>query len=163
MAQAICAGVTDSIDARVASGKYPPAPKATTQLPMLDSSRTTDLASFRGKVVVLNVFASWCDPCATEAPMLAAEQKLLLKHGATVLGVTYQDDTSSSEAFVRKYHVTYPVVRDVGGSFARAFGVDGVPETFVINRQGKIQAVRRFQLTEQWLQQTLPRILAEKT
>ena len=55
------------------------------------------------------------------------------------------------------------MLRDVTGNFVRSFGATGVPETFVINRQGKIQALRRFPLTTQWLDQTLPRILAEKS
>ncbi len=58
-------------------------------------------------------------------------------------------------------HITYPVLRDVSGNFVRSFGTTGVPETFVINRQGKIQALRRYQLNNTWLKQTLPPILAE--
>ena len=55
------------------------------------------------------------------------------------------------------------MLRDVTGSFVRSFGTTGVPETFVINRKGKIQALQRFPVTTQWLDQTLPRILAEKS
>jgi cytochrome c biogenesis protein CcmG, thiol:disulfide interchange protein DsbE len=64
---------------------------------------------------------------------------------------------------VRQQHITYPVVRDVSGNFVRAFGTTGVPETFVINRQGKIVALLRSQLDATWLQKTLPRILAERS
>jgi cytochrome c biogenesis protein CcmG/thiol:disulfide interchange protein DsbE len=63
-------------------------------------------------------------------------------------------------SFDRSYHVDYPVVRDVSGTFVRSFGTDAVPETFVINRQGKVQAVRREPVTAQWFRQTLPKILA---
>jgi cytochrome c biogenesis protein CcmG/thiol:disulfide interchange protein DsbE len=154
---------TSSIDARVARGSYPLAPNATLALPVLGSSARESLADFRGQVVVLNVFASWCDPCRAEAPILAQEQRLLLKRNATIVGVTYLDNTISSEQFVRQEHITYPVLRDVSGNFVRAFGTTGVPETFVINRQGKIQALRRFQLDSAWLEQTLPPILAERS
>jgi cytochrome c biogenesis protein CcmG/thiol:disulfide interchange protein DsbE len=113
--------------------------------------------------VVLNVFASWCDPCKAEAAILEQEQRKLLGHDATILGVTYLDNSADSKQFVRQWHITYPVVRDVDGSFIRGFGTTGVPETFVIDRQGRIQALRRFQLNSTWLAQTLPSILAERS
>ena len=93
--------------------------------------------------------------------MLEREQQRIAKDNATILGVTYQDNSSDSESFVHQQHLTYPVVRDVSGNFARAFGVNGVPETFVINRQGKIVALDRSQLDGTWLKKTLPKILAE--
>ena len=80
-----------------------------------------------------------------------------------MLGVTYLDNSSDSEQFVRQEHITYPVVRDVSGNFVRSFGTTGVPETFVIDRQGRIAALRRYQLDGEWLQQTLPRLLAERS
>jgi len=154
---------TSSIDAQVAKGTFPTAPNAGQALPVLGSSRKASLADFRGKVVVLNVFASWCDPCQAEAPILAKEQPILAKHNATLVGVTYKDLSSASEQFDRKYHLTYPVLRDVTGSFVSSFGTTGVPETFVIDRKGKIQALQRYPVTAQWFDETLPRILAEKS
>jgi cytochrome c biogenesis protein CcmG, thiol:disulfide interchange protein DsbE len=156
-------GSDSSIDASVARGDYPTAPSARLQLPILGGSGSRSLAEFRGKVVVLNVFASWCPPCLAEAPMLEREQQQIAKDNATILGVTYQDNSNDSESFVHQQHLTYPVVRDVSGKFARAFGVGGVPETFVINRQGKIVALDRSQLDGTWLQKTLPKILAERS
>jgi cytochrome c biogenesis protein CcmG/thiol:disulfide interchange protein DsbE len=154
-------GDNTSIDAKVARGSFPMAPDDTMALPVLGSSRTASLADFRGKVVVLNVFASWCDPCRAEAPILAREQRQLAKHDGTIVGVTYLDNSDSSEQFVRQEHIAYPVLRDVSGSFVRSFGATGVPETFVIDRQGHIEALRRFQLNSTWLSQTLPHILAQ--
>lgn len=154
-------GDNSSIDALVARGHYPPAPNAHLQLPILGSSGTESLAQFRGKVVVINVFASWCQPCLAEAPILEREQQQIAKDNATILGVTYQDNTSDSESFVRQQHITYPVVRDVSGNFVRGFGTSGVPETYVINRQGKIVALRRYQLSGTWLQQTVSRFMTE--
>jgi cytochrome c biogenesis protein CcmG, thiol:disulfide interchange protein DsbE len=153
---------TSSIDAKVARGDYPIAPSYRMRLHMLDSSATTSLANYRGKVVVLNVFASWCTDCAQEAPLLAREQKLLAAHDATMLGVTYGDAAPSTESFDVDHHVDYPVVRDASGDFVRSFGTDEVPETFVINRQGRVQALVRAPVTAQWFQQTLPKILAGK-
>ncbi len=154
-------GSSSSIDASVARGDYPAAPNSRELLPILGAAGSKSLAQFRGKVVVVNVFASWCPPCLAEAPILEREQQQIAKDDATILGVTYQDNTNDSETFVHRQHITYPVVRDVSGNFARSFGVNGVPETFVINRQGKIVALTRSQLDAAWLAQTLPRILAE--
>lgn len=154
---------TSSIDAQVASGKFPPAPNPRMALPVLGATTMRDLADFQGKVVVLNVFASWCGPCAAEAPLLAREQETLARSDATMLGVTYLDNSSASEQFARRYHITYPVLRDVSGDFVRSFGTTGVPETFVINRAGRIQALQRFPVTSQWLSRTLTPILAERS
>ena len=85
-------------------------------------------------------------PASAEAPILEQEERTLVKHDATVLGVTYLDNSSDSEQFVRQHGITYPVVRDVSGNFVKGFGTTGVPETFVINRQGRIVALRRYQL-----------------
>ncbi len=154
---------TSSIDAQVARGAFPAAPDARLALPVLGTDRKASLADFRGQVVILNVFASWCDPCRAEAPILAdAERRLRASH-ATIVGVTYLDNSSASEQFVHQEHINYPVLRDVSGDFVRSFGTTGVPETFVINRQGKIQALRRFQLSRAWLKQTLPPILAARS
>lgn len=156
-------GTSSSIDAQVARGHYPLAPSSMVKLPLLGSSGREDLADLRGKVVLLNVFASWCDPCATEAPILEHAERMLARHDGTVVGVTYLDNSVDSEAFVRQYHLTYPVLRDVSGSFVRSFGTTGVPETFIINRSGRIQALRRFQLTSQWIDQTLPKIMDQRS
>ena len=154
-------GTSSSIDASVARGDFPMAPGAHTKLPILGSSGFESLANMRGKVVVLNVFASWCQPCVAEAPILEQEERTLVKNNATVLGVTYLDNSGDSEQFVRQHGITYPVVRDVSGNFVKGFGTTGVPETFVINRQGRIVALRRYQLAGAWLQQTMTRILAQ--
>jgi cytochrome c biogenesis protein CcmG/thiol:disulfide interchange protein DsbE len=152
-------GTNTSIDAALARGTRPAVPDAHVALPVLGSTRTERIADFRGKVVVLNVFASWCDPCKAEAPILDRAQRELARHNGTVLGVTYLDNSSDSEQFVRQQHIRYPVLRDVSDNFVRSFGTTGVPETFVIDRQGRIAAIRRYQLTGDWLTSTIGRLI----
>jgi cytochrome c biogenesis protein CcmG/thiol:disulfide interchange protein DsbE len=155
-------GSNNSIDARVNSGHYPLAPSAAMALPVLGRSNSSEsLSDFRGKVVLVHLFASWCIACQVEAPVLQHAERLLNARGGTVLGVTYQDYPGNEISYMRRYHLSFPVVLDANGSLAHSFGVSAVPESFVINRAGKIQALRRYPLTDRWVNETLPKILAE--
>jgi cytochrome c biogenesis protein CcmG/thiol:disulfide interchange protein DsbE len=127
-------------------------PEATHSLPVLKGSASASLASYRGEVVVLNFWASWCEPCQQEAPLLEHAQRELQAHGATILGVTYEDNTSDSLSFVHQYHLTYPNLRDVTGTFARSFGTDQLPESFLIDRNGRIVKISRGEIDGPWLQ-----------
>jgi peroxiredoxin len=159
-------GSNNSIAYSVASGHYKLAPDQTTQLPTVPgvdangSTRTMTLAALRGKVVLVNLFASWCVQCQLEAPVLASAEKLLAAHGGTVLGITYGTTPAAARTFVSRYGIKYPVVEDVAGNFANAYNVSGVPDTFVINKAGKIVALNLYQLTPAWVDQTLSKLLA---
>ena len=140
-----------TLDEQVAKGAKPPAPHATQPLPVLGGRGTASLAELRGKVVVLNFWASWCEPCQVEAPLLQNAQRELVRHGGTVLGVTYKDVSGDSEQFIREYHLTYVNLRDAGGTFAAAYGTDQLPESFLIDRAGRIVALSRGEIGKPFL------------
>jgi len=144
-----------TLDEQVAEGRYPQAPGASHRLPALAGGSAISLASFRGKVVVLNFWASWCEPCQVEAPLLEHTQSQLERHDGTVLGVTYKDVSSDSLAFVHQYHLTYPNLRDGSGGFAHSYGTDQLPETFIINRQGRITAISRGEIDQAFLNRAI--------
>lgn len=146
---------TASIDSRVARHNYPMVPGYRDKLPLLGTGRSTSLASFRGRWVLLNVYASWCPPCHAEAPLMSSEQRVLASHHALLVGVTYMDSAPSTQSFNRRYGLHEPVLRDVGGDFVHNLGTYAVPESFVVNPQGKIVAVRRLEVTRHWLNATV--------
>jgi len=101
---------------------------------------TVRLSGFGGKAVVLNFWASWCVPCREEAPLLEAAWRALKDRDVVFLGVNIQDTEDAARAFVREFRVTYPNGRDVAGKIAIDYGVWGIPETFFIDRHGRITA-----------------------
>ena len=123
----------------VASGALPQAPGFT--LPNLDGEGETSLASLRGQVVILNFWASWCDPCKDEAPVLEDYWRNEAKPaGVAMIGIDTQDITDDARAFAATYGLTYPLVHDDGSEVSRAYGVSAFPETFVLDAQGRAVA-----------------------
>jgi cytochrome c biogenesis protein CcmG/thiol:disulfide interchange protein DsbE len=150
-----------TLDDLVAHGRLPSAPDAARPLPRLSGTGSSSLAALRGKVVVLNFWASWCEPCQVEAPLLERAQPTLERHGATVLGVTYLDASPDSLAFVGRYHLTYPNLRDNNGTFAHSYGTDQLPESFIIDRRGRIVQISRGEIASPFIARALA--LAERT
>jgi len=107
-------------------------------LKRVDSPGTLDLASLRGRPVVLNFWASWCVPCKGEAPMLESAWRQYRKQGLVFLGVDYHDVTGDARTFLAHHGVTYPTVQDGSGKIADSYGVSAVPETYFINRKGRL-------------------------
>jgi cytochrome c biogenesis protein CcmG/thiol:disulfide interchange protein DsbE len=140
-----------SLDEAVKHGVYPQAPAASQMLPRLSGAGGETLADYRGKVVVLNFWASWCEPCQEEAPLLERAQRQLARHNGTVLGVTYLDVTPDSLGFVKRYRLTYPNLRDTTGEFTHSYGTNQLPESFVINREGHVVAISRGEIDEAFL------------
>jgi cytochrome c biogenesis protein CcmG/thiol:disulfide interchange protein DsbE len=96
---------------------------------------TLSSSELRGTPLVINFWASWCDPCNQEAPDLQATWTQYQAKGVRVVGVDYEDRLADAQAFVAKYGITYPSVVDKGGELATKFGVRGVPETFFVDAQ----------------------------
>ncbi|HEX8104400.1 MAG TPA: TlpA disulfide reductase family protein [Solirubrobacteraceae bacterium] len=156
-------GEDRSIDAALAKGERVAPPDYGQKLRLLGApGRTSSLADYRGKVVVLNFWASWCDPCVGELPLLERTQQAIARRNGTVIGVNLRDVSSDALKFVRRFELSYPSLRDPDADYARAYGTANYPETFVLDRRGRIAARRRGPVDQKWLDRTLPPLLAER-
>jgi cytochrome c biogenesis protein CcmG, thiol:disulfide interchange protein DsbE len=101
------------------------------------SGHRVDLESLHGKPALINFWASWCAPCKQEAPELRrfAEQ---IRHRATLVGVDWNDRAENARAFIAESDWRYPVLRDSSGEVGNAYGLNGLPTTFVLDSSGQI-------------------------
>jgi cytochrome c biogenesis protein CcmG, thiol:disulfide interchange protein DsbE len=132
------------------------------ELPRLSGVGAETLEDYRGKVVVLNFWASWCDPCRKESPLLQRWHNRVEKRQGTVLGVDVQDVTGDAREFISEYGLTYPMLRDGEGLTRETFAIVGFPETFVLDRRGRITAVRRGPVDERFMRERVVPLLREK-
>jgi cytochrome c biogenesis protein CcmG/thiol:disulfide interchange protein DsbE len=129
-----------NVAAGVDRGDAPAAPDFT--LEDLNGDGHVQLASLRGKAVVINFWASWCVPCREEAPRLQAAWERWGDEDVVVLGVNAQDFLGDARTFVERYRLTYPNVHDGPGSTLGRFGVSGFPETWFVSRDGRLVGER---------------------
>ena len=148
------------IERALARGERPAAPDI--ELPRLSGGGRGSLAAHRGKVVVLNFWASWCVPCREESPLLQRWHERISEDGAgTVLGIDILDATQDARDFAREYGLSYPMLRDGDGSSLDDWGVVAYPETFVIDRRGRIAASRRGPVDSAFLRDEVLPLLEE--
>ena len=149
-------GGSTTLDDAVKRGERPEAPVR--ELPDLDGG-TASLADYAGKPVLLNFWASWCEPCKEEAPMLELAHRRLQAEGGAVLGVTVSDQSDDSRAFLKEFGLSFPSLRDVEGKLGRDYGTTGVPETFAIDREGRIAAISRGAVNQSFVDRALEQVL----
>jgi cytochrome c biogenesis protein CcmG/thiol:disulfide interchange protein DsbE len=104
--------------------------------------QTVNLADLRGKVVLVNFWASWCIPCEEEADFLEHAHRLLQDEGVVLIGVDYVDTEREALAFLARFNITYLNGPDTGTRISQAYRIRGVPETFVVRPDGIIDSVQ---------------------
>jgi cytochrome c biogenesis protein CcmG/thiol:disulfide interchange protein DsbE len=121
---------------------HPPAiggPAPNFSLARLEGSGDLSLESLRGKVVVLNFWASWCEPCKAEAATLEQLWQTYRGRGVVFVGVDSNDAASDARRFLAVHRITYPVVHDTNGLVAaNSYGIANLPETFFVDRRGRL-------------------------
>ena len=145
-----------TLDEPVAQGQRPRAPDATRPLPALRAAAPISLASFRGKVVVLNFWASWCEPCQVEAPLLERAQSQLERHDATVLGVTYLDASPDSQSVRAPLppHLSQPARQRRRHSLTPT-APTSCPRASSSTAQGRVVAISRGEIDQAFLNRAI--------
>ena len=135
-------------------------------LTMLNTSSLTSsklsLSNFQGKAVVLNFWASWCQPCKEELPLLENTWKQLqAQHkGIVFLGINFQESSKDATRFLQQYGITYPAALDTDGSIANKYNVTSLPQTIFIDRDGTITSREPQELSAKELSQNLQAIVS---
>ena len=153
-------GADTTLDAATASGERV-APPTQGSLPVLGGQGTGSLADYKGKVVLVNVWASWCEPCRDELPLIEKAHEMLSQRGGTVLGIDVKENSGAALEAIEEFGLSFPNLRDRDGGYVREWGQTGYPESYVIDRKGRVAAVRRLPVTQRWLDETLPPLLDE--
>jgi peroxiredoxin len=114
-----------------------------------DQGKVISLKDYPGKVLVLNFWASWCKPCVDEMPSLNEFSKRMSKEGVTVLGISVDHDEAKYKKFLKDANIAFQTFRDEKADIAASYGTFKYPETYIINKQGKV--VEKIIGEEAWL------------
>lgn len=148
-------GLLSKGDSGVALGDPAPAES----MPRLEGGGDGSLAEYRGRWVLVNFWSSWCVPCRQEAPWLERFQRRHGGPGFTVLGIDSRDLEGDGRAFVKRYGLSYPQLRDGNGEAAHEFGTTGVPENFLVNPRGRVRLLVRGPVTPEYLRESVAPLL----
>jgi len=108
-----------------------------------NSGENLRLSDFRGQVVLINFWATWCGPCRQEMPKLDELHKRYKRAGVAVWGVNVEDDSSLPENFLKNNPVDFPILYDVTSEVSELYNVDAMPTTVIVDRNGKIRHLHR--------------------
>ncbi len=122
---------------------------------------TVTLSALRGRVVVINFWASWCPPCREEAAYLERTWRKYRDRGVVFIGVDYADTRKEALAYIAEFDITYPNGPDIGTRISRAYRIRGVPETFFVDKRGQLRGVHIGPLKPPELDQKIEELLAE--
>jgi peroxiredoxin len=132
---------------------------------LIDGGSVTN-ADLRGKVTVLNFWASWCGPCRIESPQLDLLYRKMKSHGVQIIGIDTKDAKGNARAFVSDYNISYPIVFDEQGEIAVRLGdlpARGLPFSVLLDKAGRVAAVYVGELTTKDLQRPLTTLIAERS
>ena len=142
-------GLLSKGNAKIAIGD----PVPDRELPALRGQGEGSIGEHRGQWVLVNLWASWCIPCREEAPVLERFQRRHRDRDTTVVGINVQDNRDDALAFLDSYPSSYPQLRSVGDERSAAFGSSGVPESFLVDPQGRLALIWRRPFDDQLLRE----------
>lgn len=142
-------GLLSKGEAKIALGD----PVPDRELPVLGGPGQGSIADYRGRWVLVNLWASWCVPCRQEAPELDRFARRYREDDVSVLGIDVQDNSDDALAFLHEFAVDYPQLRSVGDERSAAFGSTGVPENFLVDPRGRLALIWRGPVDEEFLRQ----------
>jgi len=119
------------------------------------SGKKVKLSDFRGKVVLINFWASWCPPCREEMPALQAVYQDKQSENLVVLAVDIQEDSDTVSRFVQKLGLTFPIAMDTEGEVTEAYGIDSIPSSFFVDKSGTIRAISIGAMTKETILKNL--------
>ena len=126
------------------------------------NGQTITLSQLRGQVIVINFWASWCQPCRQEAPYLERTWRKYKDKGVTFIGVNWVDTQKEAIAYLAEFNITYFNGVDVGTRIAQAYRIQGIPETFFVDKTGRLRGVHIGPLAAPQLDNKIDELLNEK-
>ena len=131
------------------------------ELPVLGGEGTGSIADYRGQWVLVNVWASWCNPCREESPALQRFHDEYKDQNFTVLGIDSRDASSEALEFIQEFGLTYPQLHDGPGERPDTLGMSGFPESFLVDPEGKIALTRPGPVTAAYLEDEVAPLIRE--